>query len=259
MVDGVPPECGYDALYDANATAAYSKRGNSLLADAHGINASRHFGSVTDAEFEEAEAFLRQFEGEEFDYSSIDDSSEAARYFATAHIPYIAEPVLKTNGTGAHATPFAHRLGLGPLPPPSGVPDRTSTAVTTTMRSGVGGDAGGSTCTDGTAAAAAPGCAGAAFPENYRGNPDWTADDDEDGDEEEQSEAAGLRARMAELEAQLAALQQENARMAKLEALVAGLQHENEELKAQLRHQGGLGGSSSSSLFLKLERWIADG
>ena len=64
---------------------------------------------------------------------------------------------------------------------------------------------------------------------------EWSADDNEDGDNEEESEAeaAGLRARVAELEVQVAALEQ--------------LERENEELKAQLRHQGGRGGSFSSN------------
>ena len=86
---------------------------------------------------------------------------------------------------------------------------------------GVGGSGGsgekGASVIDGTATGIAGG-AGAAFPDNYREHPGWSADHDNDG------EAAGLRARIAQLEGQVVALQQ--------------LEWENQELKAQLRQQG---------------------
>ena len=86
----------------------------------------------------------------------------------------------------------------------------------------------GASVIDGTATGIAGG-AGPAFPDNYREHPGWSADHDNDG------EAAGLAARIAQLEGQVVALQQ--------------LERENQELKAQLRQQGqgGLGGGGGSS------------
>ena len=69
----------------------------------------------------------------------------------------------------------------------------------------------GASVIDGTATGIAGG-AGPAFPDNYREHPGWSADHDNDG------EAAGLAARIAQLEGQVVALQQ--------------LERENQDLKS---------------------------
>jgi len=114
--------------YDVTAIAAYSERGNSLLADAYSTNAFRGFGSYTDAEIEETDAFLRHSRERK---STTAASTTAPRLpgtslptrshtFRTGSVTTgVPTGVSAGASVGVAPTPYAYRLGFGP--PPSGV------------------------------------------------------------------------------------------------------------------------------------------